>query len=148
AQDLVGFADRLRARCTGSETVGVGPARSEDAGEVPRRSAGFLLGLMNRVQLRASLAGELRCIDLALPRRPVHQADEAREVLLTLSRAEVDAEAGSIEVPRRLDPRVVDGETGRSDRELGVPAILFPVVRVIDVVGQLERLGLGRDPGR
>ena len=148
ADDLGRLADRLRAGGAGGQAVGVRPPGAEDPGQVAGGRARLLLGLVDRVQLLEALAGEAGGVDLPVARRGVDELDEPGEVLLPLARAEVDAEPRAVEVRRRLQPRVVDRHPGGGDGELGVPAVLAPAVGVGDVVGQVEALGLGGDPGR
>ena len=123
ADQLGRLADRLGAGGARRLARRVRPPGAEDGGQVPDRSPWLLLRFADRVEGPQPEAREPGRVDAALAARAVDQVDEAVEVLLSLSRAEVDPEAGAI---RRcvLEARVSHGHGCRGQGELRRPAVV------------------------
>ena len=66
ADQLEGFADRLRAGGAGGQAVRVGPLGPEDARQVAGGRSGLLLGLADGMQLFDSQPGEFGRVDVAV----------------------------------------------------------------------------------
>ena len=75
-----------------------------------------------------------------------HHLGEAVEILLAFAAAGVDAEAGGIELAE-IQARVGHGLLGGADGEVGVPALVLPIVRVLAHVGEVPVADFGGDFG-
>ena len=147
ADDLDRLADGLAAGGAGRQAVDVRPLGVEQAGQVAGRHVRLLLQLGDRVEDFQALAGELGQVELSPPPRPATIISrEAVEVLLALAAAGVDAEAGGIELGQ-VEARVGHGLLGGADGEVGVPALVLPVLGVLAHVGEVPVADLGRDLG-
>ena len=87
ADQLIRFADGLRAGGTGGQAVRVGALGAEVAGQMARRSAGLLLGLVDGVQLLDAQPGEFGRVDVPVAGAARDQAHESGEVVLAFARA-------------------------------------------------------------
>ena len=75
-----------------------------------------------------------------------HHFGEAVEILLALAAAGIDAEAGGIELAE-VEARVGHGLLGGADGEVGVPALILPIVGVLAHIGEVPIADFGGDLG-
>ena len=145
ADEVRRLADRLGTGGARGLAGRIRPAGSEDGRQMTGGRSRLLVGLANRVQCLQPEAREPGRIDASLPARAMNQVGESTEVLLTLPRAQVDAEPGLIQ-PGHFEARLLHGQRRGRQSELSRSTMLRPAVSVRAVVCQLEVSDLGRDP--
>ena len=137
ADDLDRLADRLAAGRARREAIDVRPLGVEEAGEVGGHHVRLLLDFGHRVEHFQALLGEAGQVEgVSAGQGGDHHLREVEEVLLSFAAAGVDAEPARVEAAQ-LDAGVGHRLFRRADGEMGVPALMLPVRRILADVGKV-----------